>query len=196
MDDGNDRVWTGLIPPASSTDHPCHDVSKGERLLKDIYEAIRAGPSWSKTMLLVAYDDVRLMYFLEPSARVANLQSISVCTAGRRDIRPRCSSARGGSHGRRAVWPLRPRQIQVPRVRLPTTGAESGFDADLPLGQGWLRLPRVRVTLLALPLAAVISSSITPARQVTKRWLTSGGCAGRVASSRRRSSSIAPSPQL
>ena len=53
-------VRTGLIPPSSSTDHPCHDVSKGERLLKDIYEAVRAGPSWSKTLLLVAYDDVRL----------------------------------------------------------------------------------------------------------------------------------------
>ena len=53
-------VRTGLIPPSSSTDHPCHDVSKGERLLKDIYEAVRAGPGWSKTLLLVAYDDVRL----------------------------------------------------------------------------------------------------------------------------------------
>ena len=86
---------TGLIPPSSSTDHPCHDVSKGERLLKDIYEAVRAGPSWSKTLLLVAYDDVRLStkqpqysymtYCRFKRARVANLGSISLC-AGRRDI--------------------------------------------------------------------------------------------------------------
>jgi phospholipase C len=35
------------------SDHPCHDMSKGERLLKDVYEALRAGPKWSKTLFLV-----------------------------------------------------------------------------------------------------------------------------------------------
>jgi hypothetical protein len=28
-------------------------MSKGERLLKDVYEALRAGPKWSKTLFLV-----------------------------------------------------------------------------------------------------------------------------------------------
>ena len=32
-------------------------MAKGDRLLKDIYEALRAGPKWEKTMLVVVYDD-------------------------------------------------------------------------------------------------------------------------------------------
>jgi len=46
-----------LLPPQQACDHPCHDVAKGERLLKDVYEALRAGPSWERTMLFVVYDD-------------------------------------------------------------------------------------------------------------------------------------------
>ena len=46
-----------LHPPIQACDHPCHDVAKGERLLKDVYEALRAGPKWESTLLLVVYDD-------------------------------------------------------------------------------------------------------------------------------------------
>jgi hypothetical protein len=31
-----------------NSDHPCNDVALGERLQKDIYEALRAGPGWNK----------------------------------------------------------------------------------------------------------------------------------------------------
>ena len=30
---------------------------QGERLLKDVYEALRASPAWNRTLLFVAYDD-------------------------------------------------------------------------------------------------------------------------------------------
>jgi hypothetical protein len=46
-----------ILPPQQACDHPCHDVAKGERLLKDVYEALRAGPGWGKTLLIMAYDD-------------------------------------------------------------------------------------------------------------------------------------------
>ena len=46
-----------ILPPQQACDHPCHDVAKGERLLKDVYEAVRNGPGWGKTLLFVAYDD-------------------------------------------------------------------------------------------------------------------------------------------
>lgn len=29
-------------------DHPCQDLAKGDRLLKDVYEALRAGPKWCR----------------------------------------------------------------------------------------------------------------------------------------------------
>lgn len=42
---------------APNDDHPCHDVALGEALLKAVYEALRAGPKWESTALLVVYDD-------------------------------------------------------------------------------------------------------------------------------------------
>ena len=51
-----------LLPPMQACDHPCHDVAKGERLLKDVYEALRAGPKWNRTLLFVAYDDAGGFY--------------------------------------------------------------------------------------------------------------------------------------
>jgi len=41
-----------VMPKASYNDHPCHDIALGERLVKDIYEALRAGPGWKKTLFL------------------------------------------------------------------------------------------------------------------------------------------------
>jgi len=46
-----------ILPPIQACDHPCHDIAKGERILKDVYEAVRAGPSWNSTLLFIAYDD-------------------------------------------------------------------------------------------------------------------------------------------
>jgi hypothetical protein len=53
-------VW--IAPNNSYCDHPCHDVAKGERLTKDIYEAVRAGPGWEKTLFAVLYDDAGGLY--------------------------------------------------------------------------------------------------------------------------------------
>jgi phospholipase C len=37
--------------------HPDHDVTAGEKLIKDVYEAVRNGPLWEKTLLIVTYDE-------------------------------------------------------------------------------------------------------------------------------------------
>ena len=39
---GSLPAFSWLLPPMQACDHPCHDVAKGERLLKDVYEALRA----------------------------------------------------------------------------------------------------------------------------------------------------------
>lgn len=53
--------FSWLLPrnggPHPNDDHPCHDVALGEELLKSVYEALRAGPNWNDTALLVVYDD-------------------------------------------------------------------------------------------------------------------------------------------
>ena len=63
-----------FTPPDEACDHPCHDMSKGERLLKDVYEALRAGPNWSKTLFLIMYDDTGGWYdhVIPPSEGVPN----------------------------------------------------------------------------------------------------------------------------
>jgi len=37
--------------------HPSHEVSQGELLLKNIYEAVRASPQWNSTALIITYDE-------------------------------------------------------------------------------------------------------------------------------------------
>ena len=42
-----------ILPNSSYGDHPCNDVRKGERLQKDMYEALRAGKMWNSTLFLI-----------------------------------------------------------------------------------------------------------------------------------------------
>ena len=54
---GNLSSFSWLNAKSEACDHPCHDIAKGERQQKDIYEALRAGPKWNRTLFLIAYDD-------------------------------------------------------------------------------------------------------------------------------------------
>jgi hypothetical protein len=54
----------GNILPTTSEDytcgtsqHPLDDVTRGERLLKQVYEAIRQSPHWERSVLVVTYDE-------------------------------------------------------------------------------------------------------------------------------------------
>ncbi|CAD6335133.1 unnamed protein product [Miscanthus lutarioriparius] len=38
-------------------DHPSHDVAEGQRFVKEVYEAVRSGPQWEETLLVVTYDE-------------------------------------------------------------------------------------------------------------------------------------------
>jgi hypothetical protein len=51
-----------VTPPSGWSDHPCQDVRHGERLVKDLYEALRSGPGWGKTLFAVLYDDIGGFY--------------------------------------------------------------------------------------------------------------------------------------
>lgn len=43
--------------PNTNSMHPSGNVSYGEVLLKQIYDAVRAGPQWEKTLLLITCDE-------------------------------------------------------------------------------------------------------------------------------------------
>jgi phospholipase C len=40
-----------------NSQHPVDDVTQGERLIKDTYEAIRNSPLWEKSLLIITYDE-------------------------------------------------------------------------------------------------------------------------------------------
>ena len=42
---------------AASDDHPPGDVSRGQRLVAQLYNALSQGPAWSKTLLIITYDE-------------------------------------------------------------------------------------------------------------------------------------------
>ncbi|HTT54845.1 MAG TPA: alkaline phosphatase family protein [Streptosporangiaceae bacterium] len=53
-------AFTFLEPSWSSTgnsQHPNYDVALGEQLIHDVYEALRGGPGWPQTLLVITYDE-------------------------------------------------------------------------------------------------------------------------------------------
>eukprot|EP01062_Namystynia_karyoxenos_P062233 TRINITY_DN55148_c0_g1_i1.p1 TRINITY_DN55148_c0_g1~~TRINITY_DN55148_c0_g1_i1.p1 ORF type:complete len:534 (+),score=197.08 TRINITY_DN55148_c0_g1_i1:74-1603(+) len=44
------------VAPATDQ-HPNHPVDAGDRLIKKVYEAVRNGPKWNSTLLLITYDE-------------------------------------------------------------------------------------------------------------------------------------------
>lgn len=57
----------GTLPPytflepswetTGNSQHPNYDVSLGEQLIHDVYYALRRGPAWNQTLLIVTYDE-------------------------------------------------------------------------------------------------------------------------------------------
>lgn len=37
--------------------HPAHSIKEGERLIKNVYEALRNGPLWNETLFIINYDE-------------------------------------------------------------------------------------------------------------------------------------------
>jgi len=49
------RYFADLALP--NDQHPPHNVTLGEQLIADVYNALRAGPNWHKTLLVITYDE-------------------------------------------------------------------------------------------------------------------------------------------
>ncbi|XP_058104064.1 non-specific phospholipase C3-like [Magnolia sinica] len=44
-----------LLP--GNDDHPSHDVSEGQKFVKQVYEALRASPQWNEMLFIIIYDE-------------------------------------------------------------------------------------------------------------------------------------------
>lgn len=52
-------AWSG---PGQNDQHPVSDVAAGEQLIHDVYYAVRNGPKWASTLLIVTYDESGGLY--------------------------------------------------------------------------------------------------------------------------------------
>jgi len=58
--DGTLAAYSFLEPDWGSTgnsQHPNYDVALGELLMRDVYDAVRTGPAWNETLLIITYDE-------------------------------------------------------------------------------------------------------------------------------------------
>ncbi|KAJ8430445.1 hypothetical protein Cgig2_025872 [Carnegiea gigantea] len=46
------RYWDLELFPAND-DHPSHDVSEGQRFIKEVYEALRSSPQWNEMLFII-----------------------------------------------------------------------------------------------------------------------------------------------
>lgn len=46
-----------IIGFPANDDHPSHDVANGQKLVKEVYETLRASPQWNQTLLVITYDE-------------------------------------------------------------------------------------------------------------------------------------------
>lgn len=51
----------------ANDDHPSHDISQGQVLLKEVYETLRASSQWESMLLLITYDEHGGFYDHVPS---------------------------------------------------------------------------------------------------------------------------------
>jgi phospholipase C len=57
---GTLAAYTFLEPSwdaAGNSQHPNYDVALGEQLIHDVYYALRNGPNWNQTLLIITYDE-------------------------------------------------------------------------------------------------------------------------------------------
>jgi phospholipase C len=50
------RYFDVELFPAND-DHPSHDVARGQRFVKEVYEILRSSPQWKEMALLITYDE-------------------------------------------------------------------------------------------------------------------------------------------
>jgi phospholipase C len=61
-----------------NSQHPLDDVTRGERLIKQVYETIRNSPLWQESVLVITYDEHGGFFdHVEPPAAVAPGDPIS-----------------------------------------------------------------------------------------------------------------------
>lgn len=52
-----EQRYFDLASLPGNDDHPSHDVSEGQKFIKEVYEALRSSPQWNEILFLITYDE-------------------------------------------------------------------------------------------------------------------------------------------
>ncbi|CAN8269712.1 unnamed protein product [Cochlearia groenlandica] len=52
-----EQRWFDILTIPANDDHPSHDVSEGQKLVKEVYEALRSSPQWNEILFIITYDE-------------------------------------------------------------------------------------------------------------------------------------------
>ncbi|KAK9757699.1 hypothetical protein RND81_01G180400 [Saponaria officinalis] len=52
-----EQRWFDLLGIPGNDDHPSHDVSVGQKFIKEVYEALRSSPQWNEMLFIITYDE-------------------------------------------------------------------------------------------------------------------------------------------
>ncbi|XP_017629833.2 non-specific phospholipase C4-like [Gossypium arboreum] len=52
-----EQRYFDLLSVPANDDHPSHDVSEGQKFVKEVYEALRSSPQWREMLLVITYDE-------------------------------------------------------------------------------------------------------------------------------------------
>ncbi|HEX7933285.1 MAG TPA: alkaline phosphatase family protein [Paraburkholderia sp.] len=86
-----DPSFGGEAQGTSNDDHPHADVRNGQVLLGQIYDALRTGPNWSRTLMIVVYDEWGgFMEHVAPPVKPVSTAEATVGNDGRLGFRVPC----------------------------------------------------------------------------------------------------------
>jgi phospholipase C len=52
-----EQRWFDLLSIPANDDHPSHDISVGQKFIKEVYETLRASPQWNEMLFIITYDE-------------------------------------------------------------------------------------------------------------------------------------------
>nr|XP_043623140.1 non-specific phospholipase C3-like [Erigeron canadensis] len=65
-----EQRYFGIKAIPGNDDHPSHDVSDGQKFVKEVYEALRSSPQWNEILFVVLYDEHGGFYDHVPTPHV------------------------------------------------------------------------------------------------------------------------------
>jgi phospholipase C len=184
-----DPSFGGEAQGTSNDDHPHADVRNGQVLLGQIYDALRTSPNWSKTLLIVVYDEWGgFMEHVAPPVRPVSAAEGALGNDGRLGFRVPCvllgTRVRANSVSRYPLDPSSIHQLLAWRFGLDPLGVRGSGPGTVNLAYALdlADAPRIDAPPIPVPQAVFgaacstsASSVLTGIAQLDKSQATPGG---------------------